>query len=301
INLGQFVAAEIIILLVIASVEKLISSIDIVYDLLTAVDKIGHVTDLPLEKNDGINLNDLRSNDGFEIRIKGLKYKYEDKKNFTIKGVDMEVPSNSKICIAGHNGSGKSTLLHLISGLLHDYEGVININGIPLRDMNITSYRDNIGDNLSYEDIFEGTLEDNITLGKQGIKLENLLWAIKKSGLTEFVDNLPNGLHTNMVASGVDLPRHICQKIILARSIAENPKLVVIDDFVTHDKKEKKHIMEFLLSKENPWTLIIVTNDPLILPLAEKIIYFKDGQIKDQGEFKDLIQNEDFRELIIGF
>jgi ABC-type bacteriocin/lantibiotic exporter with double-glycine peptidase domain len=301
INLGQFVAAEIIILLVIASVEKLIGSIDIVYDLLTAVDKIGHVTDLPLEKNDGINLKDLKDVDGLNLKLKGLKYKYEGKKDYTIKGIDLNIPSGSKICIAGHNGSGKSTLLHLISGLLHNYEGVINVNGIPLRDLNITSYRDNIGDNLSYEDIFEASLEDNITLGKQGITLDSLLWAVKKSGLTDFIDQLPNGLHTPMVAGGVNLPKYICQKIILARSIAENPKLVVIDDFVTHDRLEKKLIMEFLLNKENSWTLIIVSNDPVILSLAERVVYFKDGKILDQGDFKDLVQNEDFRQLIIGF
>ena len=300
INLGQFVAAEIIILLVISSVEKLISTIEVFYDLLTALDKVGHITDIPLEDTRGVDIMEFSEDKGVEIDIKGLTYKYPDTEKYVIKNVSIHIEPNESICIAGYNGSGKSTFMKIISGLLHQYSGSLTINGMPLKDINLNSYRDLIGDNLSYQDIFEGTLEENITLGKSMISLSDLLWSIKKVGLNDFVNKLENGLKTNLTAGGHELPMYICKKIILARSIVEKPRLLVMDDFFYPDRVEKREIINFLTGEDAIWTLIIVSNDPVVMQMTTRTMFLKDGEIVEQGKYENIKKSYSYQKVILG-
>ncbi len=300
INLGQFVAAEIIILLVISSVEKLVSTIEVVYDLLTALDKVGHITDIPLEDTRGIDINEFSGDGGVALEIKDLSYKYPHTEDYVIKDFNLKIAPKESICIAGYNGSGKSTFMKIITGLLHEYHGVLNINGLPLNDINVNSYRDLIGDNMSYQDIFEGTLEDNITLGKNGITLDDLLWSIHKVGLTDFLNRLPSGLKTNLTAGGHDLPVYICKKIILARSIVEKPKLLVMDDFYYPDRVERRELVNFLTSESVGWTLIIVSNDPVVMQLTNRTIFMKDGGIIEEGNYDEIKKTYSYKKIILG-
>lgn len=300
INLGQFVAAEIIILLVISSVEKLVSTIEVFYDLLTALDKVGHITDIPLEDTRGVDINEFSSEAGVAMEMKGLYYRYPNTEHHVIKDFNLKIAPKESICIAGYNGAGKSTFMKIITGLLHDYEGVLNINGFPLNDININSYRDLIGDNMSYQDIFEGTLEDNITLGKHGILLDDLLWSIHKVGLTDFLNKLPSGLKTNLMAGGHDLPMYICKKIILARSIVEKPKLLVMDDFYYPDKVERRELINFLTGENVGWTLIIVSNDPVVMQMTSRTVFMLDGGIVEQGTYEEIKRTYSYKKVILG-
>ena len=300
INLGQFVAAEIIILLVISSVEKLVSTIEVFYDLLTALDKVGHITDIPLEDTRGVDINEFSGEAGVAMEMKNLYYRYPLTNHYVIKGFSLKIAPKESICIAGYNGSGKSTFMKIITGLLHDYEGVLNINNFPLNDININSYRDLIGDNMSYQDIFEGTLEDNITLGKHGILLDDLLWSIHKVGLTDFLNKLPSGLKTNLTAGGHDLPMYICKKIILARSIVEKPKLLVMDDFYYPDKVERRELINFLTGENVGWTLVIVSNDPVVMQMTNRTIFMMDGGIVEQGIYEEIKKTYSYKKVILG-
>jgi ABC-type bacteriocin/lantibiotic exporter with double-glycine peptidase domain len=300
INLGQFVAAEIIILLIISSVEKLISTIDVFYDLLTALDKVGHITDIPLEDTRGVDITEFGMDQGVEMEIRDLQYKYPGTEKLVIKDINLKITPNESVCLAGYNGSGKSTFMKLISGLLHEYTGIVNINGMPLKDINLNSYRDLIGDNLSYQDIFEGTLEENITLGKNGISLDDLLWSIQKVGLSDFVNRSQGGLKTMLTSGGHDLPVYICKKIILARSIVEKPKLLVMDDFYYPDRVEKREIVNFLTNEENGWTLIIVSNDPVVMQMTNRTIFFKDGEVVEQGPYDVIKKTFSYQKVILG-
>lgn len=300
INLGQFVAAEIIILLVISSVEKLVSTIEVFYDLLTALDKVGHITDIPLEDTRGVDINEFSGEAGVAMEIKGLYYRYPNAEHYVIKDFNLKIAPKESICIAGYNGAGKSTFMKIITGLLHDYEGVLNINGFPLNDININSYRDLIGDNMSYQDIFEGTLEDNITLGKHGILLDDLLWSIHKVGLTDFLNKLPSGLKTNLTAGGHDLPMYICKKIILARSIVEKPKLLVMDDFYYPDKVERRELINFLTGENVGWTLIIVSNDPVVMQMTSRTVFMLDGGIVEHGTYEEIKRTYSYKKVILG-
>lgn len=301
INLGQFIAAELIIVLVISSVEKLILTLEVIYDLLTALDKVGHVTDLPLEDTKGIKLNAfLKEDENFSIEFKNVSYTYSDTDKKILSNINFTIQPGEKVCISGHNNSGKSTLIRIITGLLHEYHGNININGVPLRDINIFSYRDTIGENLAHDEIFEGTIEENITVGKTGINFENLMWAIKEVGLLDFIQSLPYGLSTRLVGGGRDLSSNIRHKIILARSIAEKPKILVMDDEVFTEQNEKKQLQRLFFTHQNPWTLVMVTNDPMLLSNSDKVLFLNKGTIQSQGTFTELLKDPDFAHLIVG-
>jgi len=282
INLGQFVASEIIILLVLSSAEKLILTMETVYDVLTGLEKLGQVTDIPLEKEEGRDLGDIVGENGVSIELANLSYKYPDGKEYVLNDVNLKVEPGERVCLIGTNQSGKSTLISLISGLYHEYDGSILYNGVPLRNINITSLRSVIGDNLRQQDLFHGTLEENISVGKEDIKLEDLLWAIEQVGLQEYFKELPKGFNTLINPEGQGLSGSIRQKIILARTFAEKPRVVVMDNALRGlDRDDREKISKLLTEKQYPWTLIAVTDDPFMIAHCDKVVIMEKGKIID--------------------
>ncbi len=282
INLGQFVASEIIILLVLNSAEKLILSMETVYDVLTGLEKLGQVTDIDMEGEEGIDLEEISKGMGISVELSGLTYRYPGAKTAAVDNVDLKIKAGEKICITGINQSGKSTLVSLVAGLYNDYEGSILFNGIPLGDINIMSFRSVIGDNLGLQDLFYGTLGENISVGKPEIQIEDMLWAIEQVGLSDFFKHLPKGLNTVISPEGQGLSASIRQKIILARTFAEKPKLIVIDNTLQGlDYEDRKAISQILTDPKNEWTMLAVTNDPLLVNSSDKIVTVEDGKIMD--------------------
>jgi ABC-type bacteriocin/lantibiotic exporter with double-glycine peptidase domain len=300
ISLGQFVASEIVIILIINAVEKLVVNLDVIYDMLTAVEKLGHITDIPLEKNTGVIIDRGDDDKGITLNVKDLKYKYHDAKEYVLNGVNFTINPGENVCIAGYNGSGKNTLLHIISGILDEYEGGISINNLSLRDINLNSLRDLVGRYNSKEDIFESNIFDNISMGIARTTINDVNWAIEKVGLNDWVNQLPNGLNTQLIAAGKGLNSSIIKKIILARAIAEKPNLLITTDFLGgFEKLEKLKIINLLLDKSHGWSLLSVTNDPTLLANCDKIILMDKGKVVAEGSFEELKSNKMFGELVL--
>jgi ABC-type bacteriocin/lantibiotic exporter with double-glycine peptidase domain len=287
INLGQFVASEIIILLVLSSAEKLIVTLETVYDVLTGLEKLGQVTDVPLEENAGRNLADICGEKGLSVELNNISYTHPNQESGALKGVNLKINEGERVAIVGPNQSGKSTLIAIISGLLHNYTGSILFNGIPLRDINVTTLRDVIGDNLSQQDLFNGTLEENISVGKSDITIDDMLWSIQQVGLQDYFKTLPKGLSTQIKPEGQGLSSSIRQKIILARTFAERPKMVVMDSVLNGlDQADKLRIYDLISSPKNSWTLIIVSDDPEMIKRCDKVVYIKEGTVERVDEIK---------------
>ncbi len=297
INIGQFVASEIIIILIMNAVEKIIIKLDTVYDVLTSLDKIGMVTDLPIEDVKGTRLEELPLDGGLGIQVRHLRYRHPDTKKLVIDNISFSIKPSERVCLAGYNNSGKSTLISLLLGLYPSYEGSIVYSDVSLRDLHIGSLRSLIGDNISTEQVFDGTLIENITLGRQ-LPLNDVLWAIKLVGLNEFVHELPEGLQTYLVGGSQRLPGSIARKIVMARSLARRPKLLIIDDFwVGMSKKEKIHMMRTLTSQEFEWSMLIVSNDHDVMKLCDQTLLMQDGKLVASGNFEQISRHELLREL----
>lgn len=291
ITLGQFVASEVIIILTLNSVEKIIMYMDVVYDMLTAVDKISQVTDLPLESSGGMDIPGPMLDRGMEVRIKGLKYKFPGMNRYVLNGIDLSVESGEHVCISGSGGSGKSVFTGVVTGLNQGYEGIITINGYSLRDLDLTNLRDKIGKNVSQEDIFEGTILENILLSKPQSDTQDAIWAIEQVGISDEINSMPEGMDTPMLSGGKGLPKTLVNKIILARCLAKRPSMLVLNDFFKDFiQSERIALIQRLVSKEYPWTLMVVSNDPFVMAACDRVVLFEQGAVKAEGKFDKLLR-----------
>ncbi len=276
-NIGQFVASEIIIILVLSSVEKLIVSMETIYDVLTAIEKIGNVTDIPLERETGSTFP-VSQTDGLAINLNNVTLRFEGTPDDTLKNISLNINSGDKLCLSGYNNSGKSVLLQMMAGLYEDFSGSISFNDIPLGNWQIDNLRSNIGDSLAKEDIFKGTLEENISLGKRDVTMEQIQKAVSVVGLTEFVESLSEGYNTHLISEGKNLPKSIRLKIRLARSLTGDAKLILLEDnFNQLIEVEKSRFLDYILHKN--WTVIAISNNPRIAAQFEKVAVLQNGHV----------------------
>ena len=298
INIGQFVAAEIVVLLIIAAVEKLILSMETLYDMLTALEKIGVVMDIPLDKEGGIPFEEIDTGKGIAIALNNIRFKFKDDDNYTIRNVSMNIKPNEKICIAGYNRAGKSTLVRLITGFFHGYEGNITFNGIPVTNLNIKDLHNRIGEFSSDLDIFEGSILENIKLGYQEVALREVMDIAKKVGLEKFIQQLPKGYQTQLLPGGKNIPGSVRNKIILARGLVTQPQLFTLEDvFSNMEVEDKTEMINLLTSKENNWTLVGVSDDLEFAKQCDRVFIMRKGEIVEEGTFESIQKGKHFKNV----
>lgn len=293
INIGQFVAGEIIIIIIINAVEKIILSLETIYDLLTGVEKLGQVMDLELEQRTDSKSFELSTCSCVAIHAKDLRLVLPPYKEPLINGVDLDIKSGEKVCISGVSGSGKTALLHVLGSMYTDFEGVLAYDGMPFASLDIESLRFVIGDNFNQESLFSASLEENITLDRAGITKEDLQQAISISGLSDMVLNLPEGVFTVMDPVNRNLPLSLIKRIFIARSIVHRPSLLLLDDLSDlADLPDFKRIINYVTSPERTWTLVLVSNDPLVAQSCERTIVLDKGRVMTSGSYAHIIQQE---------
>ena len=277
-NIGQFVAAEIIILLVINSVEKIVIGLETFYDVLTAVEKIGQVTDLEIENVSDIEINSCYTN--LTLETENIKFKFPDANDYTLEDINLKINANEKIYLEGDNGSGKTTLIRLLSGLLQPTSGSFFINDDTFQKIDLSMYRSQIGTITSAETPFEGTILDNITFKNPNISNEDVKWAIENVQLGSFIKSLPDGLQTAVFPEGKQLSSSNAQKILLARSIINKPKILFYEDPLDKmDDEITRKIIDFITSDVNKWTVIVSSKNDYWKQKCNRKIVMKNGQI----------------------
>lgn len=283
INLGQFVASEIIILMIMNSCEKLILNMENVYDVLTAVEKIGFFNDLPIDQE----RHSLKKRTAIEnidkLRIEHLTIKNPYFSGATIKNLTLNINYNDKICIAGKHNSGKSLLLYELSTFPDDIVKKTSINNVPLINLDINSLRNQIGNVSQQENIFNGTILENILVGrffdeKEFYALCNSLF------LQEFVKKLDQGYDTLLYPGGQGLPAHIIKKICFARALYNNPLLVVIDEFNKDlPAHERNEMYDYICSKNQ--ILIAHSDDITFAEKCNRLIIMENGECTYDGDW----------------
>ncbi|MEO8234348.1 MAG: ATP-binding cassette domain-containing protein [Flavobacterium sp.] len=278
-NIGQFVAAEIIILLVINSVEKIIVGLETFYDVLTAVEKIGQVTDMNIEDSDDVEEN-ASNYSNISIETEKLCFRFPDSLNDILSSINLKVEQGEKIVLIGENGSGKSTLMRILSSTINQTSGSFIVNDNTFRKINLNQYRSQIGKITHGETPFEGTILENITYNDNTFTNENLKWALDAVKLTSYIKTLPKGLDTKIHPEGKQLSSSNAQKIILARNIIKKPRILIFEDATDlMDEPIANEIIDFLLSDKNDWTVIVSSKNSYWLNNATRIITMKNGEI----------------------
>lgn len=276
-NIGQFVAAEIIIILVINSVEKLILSLESFYDVLTSLEKLGQVVDKDLESQNG---DRPIIDENFVLELKDIKYNVPEREKSILSSIDLTINESTKLLIKGESGSGKSSLIRLIAGLIQPTKGSIHLNEHAFENINLNYYRSNIGLSLSEDLPFEGTFRENIIFNNASISDNEIFSVIDNVGLRDFVKSLPKGLNTMLYPEGKQISYSISKKIILARAIIKKPKLLILEDSLDQfEPKEVNTIIDYLTLPSHKWALIVVSRNKRFEDVCNKTIVLKEGTI----------------------
>ncbi|MBA9075315.1 peptidase domain-containing ABC transporter [Rufibacter quisquiliarum] len=280
INLGQFVASEIIIILIINAVEKLLVKLDVVYDVLTSLEKLGAVTDLPSEEKKELSTGNPTIQQGISLQTKALSYQYAGLKRTALQEVELTVAPGEKVCLAGGEQAGRSTLLQVLAGILPAYEGVVVYNGLSLREYDPEVLHGQMGLFLLPAPPFAGSILENITLGQPEVTLEKVLWALECVELSDFVQGLPDGLQTMVRSHAPDIPESITQRLALARSIVRRPNLLLLDHFLPDvSQRQRQRIAQRLLAASMPWTVVVISNDPAIMQQCSRVVLLQHGRL----------------------
>ncbi|GGK21842.1 ABC transporter ATP-binding protein [Yeosuana aromativorans] len=277
-NIGQFVAAEIIILLVIASVEKLILGLEPFYDVLTSIEKLGQIVDKDLEKQKG---NKPKILDDINIELENVHYSVPNREKPILTNISFSINSKSRILVQGENGSGKSSLLRLISAVIEPTSGNIYINNQSLKSINPNYYRSLLGLSLTEETPFEGTIRENLTFGNTEITDEAIFKVLQVVGLMSFVKEQPDGLETILYPDGKQISYTVSKKIVLARAILKQPKVLIFEDaLLRFNQEEKNSIINYLTHKDRPWALIVAGSNEAWKNKCTEFLTLHEGQIK---------------------
>ena len=277
-NIGQFVAAEIIILLVIASVEKLIIGLESFYDVLTSIEKIGQVVDKELEAQEG---EKSMFKDDFSVELDDVSYGVENREKHILKNISLTLKPKSRILVMGESGSGKSTLIRLISGVNEPIFGNIYVNNLSLKSLHLNHYRSQLGLSLSDETPFEGTIRENLVFGNKKIQDDVIYNALNIVGLSQFLKEQSKGLETVLHPEGKQMSFTIAKKIILARAIIKQPKIMILEDPLDQfNLDETVRIINYLTDVKRPWALIVVSSKKSWRTQCTQIITLEKGEIK---------------------
>ncbi len=299
INIGQFVAAEILVIFIVESVEKLILLHETGYDVLTATEKIGQVSDLSIEREDGIRVSEFcDDHQPFRVELRHLSYQYDDSPGPVLKDLNLDIKPGERVAITGYPGAGKSTLMDILSVIKRDFSGMLLFNGLPKQNINLRSLREHIGDYSSQEDIFSGTILENITLGRSEVPTQRVLEVAEKVGLTEFIRKSPQGLNTELLPSGQNIPRSTITKILIARAIITEPNLLVMEEPLGNlTFRDRLRIGRLLIDRKNRWTFICATADPLLASLCDRVLVLREGQIVLDTTFEEVEKSEHFERI----
>lgn len=285
-TLGQLVASEIIILMILSSIDKIVQKIETWYDLLTAIDKVSYISKLGVEKKDGILLEP--SEIGSEIKIIDVDFSYNDSVKVFNK-LNMELSSGARASLVGVSGSGKTSLAYILSGLYEINSGHIFIDGRDIRSIDLDSLRTRFALVSDFNEIFSGTVEENILLGRNALEKDSLDKVIDLLELERDLRKYPKGLNTKLLSEGRNISLGQRQRILIARSIIGNPQLLILDEaFGGMDEMTKLKIINKIFDLKNPWTILNITHDAEVVARTKEIFLLEDGAIKEKGLIDDL-------------
>lgn len=286
ITLGQFVASEIVIVLVLLSVEKLILGLADVYDILTALEKASQPCTLPVDEEHAGAVELPMRPEGMRVAVRNVAFTYAPATEPALDVAALDVEPGERLAITGPHGSGESTLLAVIGGLYAYERGAVALDGVSWRDVHAYSTRARIGWCCHGDDLFEGTVEENVSLGRLDITPERVLRVLGEVGLAEWLARQNQGVRTRVEARGRDFSRHVVVRILLARALAAQPRLVLVDSVLDQlDAADRQSLSQLLFDRSQPWSLVVASHEPDVLARADRVVVFDRGRVVHDGSF----------------
>lgn len=268
-TLGQLVASELIVGAIVASVAKLGKHLESWYDALAAVDKLGYLADLPIEDEGG----ELPAACGGPAAVRGERVSFAyDTARPVLQGLSFDIEGGARVAIVGAAGDGASTLLDLLYGLRPVREGMLLVDGIDTRHWPPAALRESVA-LVRGQEIVDGTIVDNVRLGRASISLEQVRHALEAVGLMQAILELPEGLDARLKPGGRPLSSSQRTQLILARAIVGRPRLLLLDEALDGlDLETVRRLERVLFDRATPWTLVVVTRDPELVDRCDQVL-----------------------------
>lgn len=279
INLGQFVAAELIIFGVLSAFVRFVTKLEYFYDLLAAVDKLGVLEMLPQE----IPGQHTPLTGAIEqLQLTDLQFNYPNQP-LLFKPIRLSLHKGQSLAVIGQLGSGKSSLLELITGLRQPTQGYISYDGLDLRQLNLDQLRNHIGiaNKVEWQ---KGSILENLRLERQSVTLDNVVEILQTLGLWQEISKLPQGIDTELNDFGAPMTYTQLQRLMLARAIIGQPSLLLIDGLLDHlSQTELAQVLTLLKRQQSQWMLIVTTRFAHIAAHFQQQIQLEDGDDETGG------------------
>jgi len=270
-SVGQLVAAEFIVTAALAGFAKFAHKLDVYYDLLAGIDKLGQLVDLPQES--AVGLTPPRTNGPASIRLDGITAGYPGSGR-SVGPVDLTIEAGQRIAVLGRPGVGKSTICDVLLGVRRPMSGRVYRDGMDLVDLRPSAvFRDAVL--ARGVDIVHGTISENVALGRPNVSVLEVRRALQRVGLRKAVEALPDDVETVLGPTGAPLSSSQALRLMVARTLVAEPRLVVIDgllDSIPDDERET--LLAPLVRKDAPWTLVVFTEIPAVaehLPIVHTL------------------------------
>jgi ABC-type bacteriocin/lantibiotic exporter with double-glycine peptidase domain len=276
-TLGQLVAAELIVTSVVAGIAKFGKHLESYYDLCAGVDKLGQLVDLSLEAPGGTPL--ARGDKGARVELVGVNSGERGKEPLLAR-VDLTLEPGARVALLGPSGAGKSTLVDLVYALRAPTQGRVDIDGADVRSLDVPSLREQVA-LIRGGEIFDGTVADNVRVGRPDVTTREVRAALEAVGLWEEIAALPEGLDTHLSTGGGVLSRGQALRLSAARAIAGRPRLVLLDEPLEGlDPASRRALSSALFDRKAPWTLLSTTHDREVLRGCDEIFVIDAGRVR---------------------
>lgn len=273
-TLGQLVAAEIIVSAIVANLASLGKHMESFYDALAAVDKIGYAVDLPIEREGG-EQTDWQPGSPTEVSVEGLRFGY-DPQHPILTDVTFLVEPGERVALIGPKGSGTSTLMNILVGALMPQAGAAKVGGIDVRDWELHALRRGVA-LVRGQDIVEGTVLENVRVGREEVSRQDVRDALRKVGLLDDIVRLTDGLDAELMFGGRPLSDSQRSRLVLARAIAGNPGVLLLDEHLENlEPQTASELTNFVFDPSNPWTLVVASHEASVLERCDRTVDMSD-------------------------
>lgn len=272
----------------VTSLVNLVPSFGSGLEALSSVSEIMNAKDVEVN----IGKYDIPKVNG-EVEFDNVSYKYPDGEQYVVKDFSLSVKKGECIAVVGASGSGKSTIMNLIIGFLNPTHGRVLIDGKPMSELNLSEYRHHISVVPQNSILFAGTIKENITYGLEKYSQDDLNRVVEMANLKEFLDELPNGIDTDIGEHGDKLSGGQKQRITIARALIRNPSVLILDEATSAlDNISEFHVQKAIASSIKGRTTFIVAHRLSTIRDADRIVVMENGVAVEIGTYEQLMDKK---------